>query len=145
MQHLGRQAVQHQAVARAQCRHGHQRMAVVDQDQMLRRAQQFGGVDADGVVQLQRIARAPEIVIGQHQLIQRREQFDGALQVQEVQLALRHVFELERRVLDHREIDGFRRVHFHARLAQRLVQPDDEVEEVQVVFDEQLVLQVVDL
>ncbi|MNT05001.1 hypothetical protein D3C72_1396030 [compost metagenome] len=119
-------------------------MVVVDQDQVLRRAQQLGRVDADGLVQLQRIGRAPEVVVGQHQLIQRREQFDGALQVQEVQPALRHVFQLQRRVLDHREVHRFRRMHFHAGLAQRLVQADDEVEQVQVVLDEEFVFQIID-
>ena len=53
VQHLGAQAVDHQAEAGAQGGQRHQRVAVVDQRQVGGVAQDLGGVDGHGLVQLQ--------------------------------------------------------------------------------------------
>lgn len=56
-----------------------------------------------------------------------------------------HVLQAQPRLLDHREIDLFRLAQRQPLVAQRGVQPDHEVEEVQVVLQEHLVLQRVDV
>src|SRR2546427_4224638 len=117
---------------------------VVEHDQVLGRGEDLGRIDGHGLVQLQRVAGAPEVVVGQQQLVDGRVDLDGALQVQQVQAPARHVLKAQGRVAQHGEVGLGHGLQFLACGAQGVVQADDEVEQVQVVPEEQVVLDVVD-
>ena len=119
-------------------------MPIVEQDQVLARVEDGGRVQADGFVQLQRIRRPPEIAVGQQQLVDRGEQLDRALQVQEIAPAPRHVGQLQRRAHDHRQVRRRHVLQAATGFAQVLVEADDEVVQVEVVDQEQVLAHVLD-
>ena len=142
VQHLGAEPVQHQAEAGAQRRQRHPRVAVVDQRQVRGVAQDLRRVDADGLVELQRLVRAREVALPEQQVIERRVELDRRDRVEEVERAARKPPERDGRLVDGVEVDARRRRQAAALGGERGVQADDEVVEVQIVLQEQVVLDV---
>src|SRR5262249_49495217 len=93
-------------------------------------------VEADGLVKLQRVGREPEVMIGQEQLIDRRKQLDRRLDVDEVVPAIGQRLDAEASFANTREIDLRRWADVAVLLAQRSIQIDHEVEEIQIVLEE---------
>ncbi len=71
VQALGGQSVQEQPVARVERRQRDQRMLVVDEAEVRRVADQLRAVEGDGLVELEGVAGAPEVAVGEEQLIHR--------------------------------------------------------------------------
>ena len=84
-----------------------------------------------------------KVVVGEEQLVDRREQLDGCLQVDEVVPAVGHGFDAEIwPVADAAKIQRGRTLDLPLLRAQFAIDVDHEVEQVQVVFQEQVVAQV---
>ena len=117
-------------------------MAVLDEVQVVVRAQDARQIDRHRLVQLQRMRRPHEVRTRQHQGVHRGVELHRRLHIDLVQQAVRKRLELRKTVRDHREVDPFRREQLPPLGVQRLVQLDDEVEDVQVVLKEQIVFNV---
>ena len=110
---------------------------------MLGGAQNLGAINGQGFIELQRITGAPEVVVGQQQLVDGGVDLNGTLQIQPVQPASGHVAQCQRGLCDHRKIRLGHRTNVLPCVAQSLVEPDHEVKQIQVMLEEQLVLDIV--
>src|SRR5262245_41150 len=109
---------------------------------MMRFFQESRYIKGHGFVQLQRVRGAPEIVVCQEELVEGSVNFNRRLRVNHVRPAVRELAYRERPVGDTVEIDSRRRFDLDAALPQLAVQLNDEVEEVEIVFEEEIVEQV---
>ena len=128
-------------MARSQGRFRHQRVLVVHEDEVLGGAEDRGRVEADRLVELKGVRGAPEGRVGQQELVDRREHLDRGLEVERVRPAIRHRVDVEWTVRDPVEVRPRGALDPGAPLTDLAAEPDDEVEEVQVVSHEQVVLQ----
>src|SRR5262245_20204205 len=142
MQRLRGQPVQHQPKAGRYRREGHHRVFVVEQAEVMRFMQDARDVKGHGLVQLQRIRSAPEIVVGQEELVEGSIDFNCRLRVNRVRPTVRELAYRERAVGDAVEVDLRRRFYLNPALAQLAVQLNDEVKEIEIMLEEKIVKQV---
>ena len=126
VEHLAGETVEHQAFARTQGRHRHHRVAVVDQREVLFLAGQARGVEADRLVELKRIGRAPEIAVGQEQRVGGGIKLDRGGDVDDVEAAFGQRIELDL-VLDCRKVDRRAAPDAGAAAVELGVQLNDEI------------------
>src|SRR5262245_682198 len=137
------QPMQHQPEAGRQRRKWDHRVFVVQQTEMMRFIENARDVKRHSLVELQGIRRAPEVVVGQEELIERSVYFNRRLHVNQVRPSARKFTQRERRVCNAIEVDLLGRLDLDSALAQLAVQLDDEVEEIEIVFEEEIIEQVV--
>ncbi len=141
MQRLAIQAVHHQAVAGLQRRKRHQRVAVLDEGQVVVGAEDLGDAYRHDLVELQRVRGADEIGARQEKRVERRVGLDRGLHVDDVQHPVRQRLEREL-VGNHPEVGPRDRCQVAALGAQRGVELDDEIEHVEIVLQEHVVAQI---
>src|SRR5579859_8067022 len=81
--------MQKESVSGLERRERDQRVLVVDEANVRCVAEQLGTIEGHGLVQLQRVACAPEIAVGKKQLIERRVDFNGCFEIEKIQGTVR--------------------------------------------------------
>src|SRR5580704_13551204 len=139
--------MQEKPVPGLECRERDQWVLVVDKADIGGVAEQLGTVEGHGLVQLQRVARAPEIAVGKKQLVERCVDFNGGFEVQKVQAAGGQTgfINLEWSIGDAGEVGMLLAAQLDALGFHLAIETDEEVIDVEVVLEKNVVAQFVEI
>lgn len=119
-------------------------MLVVDQPYVGSIAKHFGTIEGHGLVQLQRVAGAPEIAVGKKQLVERRVDFNSGFEIEKVQAAVRQTgfINLEWSIGDAVEVGMLLAAQLDALGFHLAIQANEEVVDIEVVLEKDIVAQI---